>query len=132
MIDKLNPCPFCDSEKIGYSIKTTGRWERKYHVAMYCKDCNCYGARVLITPTEECRSDVEKNEEYKKLAIEAWNTRRPIDGIVEKLEEMMQRHISEAKRQEEYGNYYRRDHERYAAGTYKYFIKQLKKGVQNE
>lgn len=51
-----------------------------------------------------------------------------MDGIVEKLEEMMQRHISEAKRQEEYGNYYRRDHERYAADTYKYFIKQLKEG----
>ncbi len=49
-----------------------------------------------------------------------------MDGIVEKLEEMMQRHIAEAKRQEEYGNYYNIDHEIYAAGTYKYFIKQLK------
>lgn len=129
MTDKLKPCPFCGSEKIGYSIKTTRRWERKYHVAMYCKDCNCYGARVLITPTEEYRSDVEKNEEYKKLAIEAWNTRKHIDGIIEKLEEMMQRHIAEAKCQEEYCNYYNRDHEIYAAGTYKYFIKQLKERI---
>ena len=85
---KLKPCPFCGGEDIGYSVKTTGRWERKYHVAMYCKDCNCYGKRVLVTPTENTRYDVEHNEEYKKLAIKAWNTRAPMDNIAEKLEEL--------------------------------------------
>ena len=84
---KLLNCPFCGGEDIGYSVKTTGRWERKYHVAMYCKDCNCYGKRVLVTPTENTRYDVEHNEEYKKLAIKAWNTRTPMANIVEKLEE---------------------------------------------
>ena len=44
-------------------------------MAMYCKECNCYGARVLVTPTETNRYDIEKNTEYKKLAIEAWNRR---------------------------------------------------------
>ena len=72
---ELKPCPFCGGNKIDYSIKTTGRWERKYHMAMYCKECNCYGARVLVTPTETNRYDIEKNTEYKKLAIEAWNRR---------------------------------------------------------
>lgn len=84
---KLLNCPFCGGEDIGYSVKTTGRWERKYHVAMYCKDCNCYGKRVLVTPTENTRYDVEHNEEYKKLAIKSWNTRTPMANIVEKLEE---------------------------------------------
>lgn len=87
-MSELKCCPFCGGEDIGYSVKTTGRWERKYHVAMYCKDCNCYGKRVLITPTENTRYDVEHNEEYKKLAINAWNTRTPMANIVEKLEEL--------------------------------------------
>ena len=83
-INELLNCPFCGGENIGYSVKTTGRWERKYHVAMYCKDCNCYGKRVLVTPTENTRCAVERNEEYKKLAIKAWNTRKPMDNILEK------------------------------------------------
>lgn len=81
------PCPFCGSHNISYSVKTTGRWERKYHVAMYCKDCNCYGKRILITPTETSRYDVERNIEYKQLAIDAWNTREPMERIIERLEE---------------------------------------------
>lgn len=84
---KLLPCPFCGGEHIDYSVKTCGRWERKYHVAMYCKDCNCYGARVLITPTESTRYDVEKNPKYKKLAIEQWNTRKAFERVVERLED---------------------------------------------
>lgn len=81
------PCPFCGSHNISYSVKTTGRWERKYHVAMYCKDCNCYGKRILITPTETSRYDVERNIEYKQLAIDAWNTREPMERILTRLEE---------------------------------------------
>ena len=83
----IKPCPFCGSHNISYSVKTTGRWERKYHVAMYCKDCNCYGKRILITPTETSRYDVERNIEYKQLAIDAWNTRKPMERILERLEE---------------------------------------------
>ena len=86
---KLLPCPFCGGEHIDYSVKTCGRWERKYHVAMYCKDCNCYGARVLITPTESTRYDVEKNQKYKQLAIEQWNTRKPMERILERSEELI-------------------------------------------
>ncbi len=83
---KLLHCPFCGGEHIDYSVKTCGRWERKYHVAMYCKDCNCYGARVLITPTESTRYEVENNPKYKKLAIEQWNTRKPMNEIIGRLE----------------------------------------------
>ena len=86
------PCPFCGSHNIGYSVKTTGRWERKYHVAMYCKDCNCYGKRILITPTETSRYDVERNIEYKQLAIDAWNTREPMERILMRLGEKMEQH----------------------------------------
>lgn len=97
----LKPCPFCGSDRINYSVKTTGRWERKYHVAMYCKDCNCYGARILITPKENNRSDIEKNELYRKLAEEAWNTRMPVfrvTGILEKELTQLNNEFSEAKK----------------------------------
>ena len=106
MTDKLKNCPFCGGEAFEYYSGSQFEF-----CEVVCKECGCRSKR--------------KTEEE---AIEAWNTRKPMDGIVEKLEEMMQRHIAEAKRQEKYGNYYNRDHERYAAGTYKYFIKQLKEG----
>lgn len=84
---KLKNCPFCGSNKIGYSIKTCGSYRGQYHVAMYCKDCNCYGKRTLIKLTEEeyRRYDVENNKEYKELAIQAWNTRKPIEYALEKI-----------------------------------------------
>lgn len=72
------PCPFCGSHRIGYSIKTMGRRANKYHVAMYCKDCNCYGKRTIVDGKNEFRSGIEKIPEYKQLAIDAWNTRKPI------------------------------------------------------
>lgn len=75
MENKLKPCPFCGGEDIKFSLKTTGRWERKYHLAMYCNDCHCYGTRSIITPTEDTRSQVEKNKEYEQIAIEKWNRR---------------------------------------------------------
>lgn len=83
---KLKPCPFCSNNNIDYSIKTCGSYRGQYHVAMYCKKCNCYGKRTLIQPTEIARWEIEKNESYKELAIQAWNTRKPIDNIIEKLE----------------------------------------------
>ena len=77
-MSKIKSCPFCGSNNIGYSIKTMGR-NKKYHVAMYCKDCNCYGKRTIVEATTDSkytfRSDVEKDLTFKQIAINAWNTR---------------------------------------------------------
>ena len=74
----IKSCPFCGSNNIGYSIKTMGR-SKKYHVAMYCKDCNCYGKRTIVEVSTDSkyafRSDVEKDPTFKQIAINAWNTR---------------------------------------------------------
>lgn len=85
-MSRLKPCPFCGSNNIDYSIKTCGSRRKQYHVAMYCKECNCYGKRTLIKLTEEeyRRYDVENNEKYKELAIKAWNTRY-MESYVEQL-----------------------------------------------
>ena len=84
-MSKIKSCPFCGSNNIDYSIKTCGSYRRQYHVAMYCKECNCYGKRTLIKPTETSRCDIEKNNGYKELAIQAWNTRKPIENALEKI-----------------------------------------------
>lgn len=76
MMNNLKPCPFCGANDIRYSVKTaTSNFERIYHVAMYCYKCNCYGARVLIHPTERTRWDVQHNNQYRELAETAWNKR---------------------------------------------------------
>ena len=108
-MNKLKSCPFCGSNNIDYSVKTTGRWERKYHVAMYCKDCNCYGKRILITPTETSRYDVERNTKYKQLAIDAWNDRQPIDEVIDAINQELNTLAN--MRQESYkkGEYSRSD-----------------------
>ena len=108
-MNKLKSCPFCGSNNIDYSVKTTGRWERKYHVAMYCKDCNCYGKRILITPTETSRYDVERNIKYKQLAIDAWNDRQPLDEAIDAINQEL--HMLAQMRQESYkkGHYSRSD-----------------------
>ena len=57
---------------------------------------------MLVTPTENTRYDVERNEEYKELAIKAWNTRKPMANIVENIE----KHLEEDSHNE-YSSYYR-------------------------
>lgn len=84
-MSKIKSCPFCGSNNIDYSIKTCGNYRKQYHVAMYCKECNCYGKRTLIKPTETTRWEIGKNENYRELAITAWNTRKPIENVIERI-----------------------------------------------
>lgn len=69
MLRKINNCPFCSSDKLDISIKTSGRWERYYHVAVYCKNCHCYGPRVIAHVDNYRKvTDADKND-----AIKLWN-----------------------------------------------------------
>lgn len=74
---ELKPCPFCGSTDIRYSIKTAmHRGNKQIHrVAMFCWDCNCYGARTLIDTSGRNRYHVEKDTRFEKIAIESWNRR---------------------------------------------------------
>ena len=65
MTDKIKSCPFCGGEaEIEQGI---GRFEH----SVVCQDCRC---KTRIHAFEE-------------EAIEAWNTRKPMDRIIEQLEE---------------------------------------------
>lgn len=73
---ELKPCPFCGRNKLRYSIKARNCWGRKkYYVAMSCNICHCYGPVVLIDDESLHRSEIERDETFKKKAIEAWNRR---------------------------------------------------------
>lgn len=70
---ELKPCPFCGGDKLDISNKTTTiNWVRKRHVAVYCKNCNAYGSRIIAKETE---SPEFCSEKYKLLAMERWNKR---------------------------------------------------------
>lgn len=80
---ELKPCPFCGGTDIRYSLKITGHFDVRYHAAMYCNNCHCYGARTLTKTVRhedyKGRTEIENNVEVKQNAIEAWN-RRAEDG----------------------------------------------------
>ena len=71
-MSELKRCPFCGGEaKLHKSIFI------KYEATVICENC---GARTL-THSSASYADVKMN------AIKAWNTRKPMDRIVERLEE---------------------------------------------
>lgn len=64
MTDKLRECPFCGGEAKWFNTECK----------VYCVNCAC--------------STIEFID--KRDAIEAWNTRKPMDRIVEQLEKLRQ------------------------------------------
>ena len=65
MTDKLRECPFCEGEAAIWEIS-----RKKKRYAVSCYRCSC------------ATDEMETREE----AIKAWNTRKPMDRIVEQLE----------------------------------------------
>ena len=67
-MSKLKPCPFCGGEAAIYNYEKmlTGQYKM-----VECKTCHC------------------TSEKFKKVedAIAAWNTRKPIQTILERLED---------------------------------------------
>jgi Lar family restriction alleviation protein len=72
MEDRLKQCPFCggEAEVIGHYIKGVAN---NYQYFVRCKSCKA-------RPRSYCT--FKKKEE----AIEVWNTRKPMDRIIEQLE----------------------------------------------
>ena len=79
-------CPFCGGVDIKFSQKTcsTRRDEHKYYVAMYCRNCNCYGARAIV---EISREDFDRfgyqcvEDKFRDVAIRNWNRRAKGIGV---------------------------------------------------
>lgn len=75
---KLKPCPFCGGEVKAYA-------DNHNKVMISCDNCNMYfGIELEIgCELEEGWKAIHKSKEE---AIEKWNTRKPMDNIVEQLE----------------------------------------------
>lgn len=68
---KLKECPFCGSDRL------------------YITERNYFGENYCTISCIECHISQTGNEfETKEDAIEQWNTRNPMDRIVERLEEL--------------------------------------------
>ena len=86
MQNKLLPCPICNKE---VSIALMGSEEFHYWWMITRgtnkagnKNCNC---RLFME--SEKFIDVDGGEEHKQDLIEKWNTRKPMEQIIEQLEE---------------------------------------------
>lgn len=79
MPTELKPCPFCGSTDIRYSLKVTGHFDIRYHAAMYCNKCHCYGARTLTKIIRHDdyhgRRQIEEDKDIRQQAEDAWNNR---------------------------------------------------------
>lgn len=67
-MEKLKKCPFCGGE--AELIKRKSNFP--YIHGVWCIGC-------------KCRTSFEKSEE---IAIEKWNNRKPVDDVLERLEEL--------------------------------------------
>lgn len=77
MTDKLRECPFCGGEAEKYAKEIKGI----KILTVTCKRC---GASGQLFQSKKPRIKDEENP-----AIKAWNTRKPMDRIVEQLEERL-------------------------------------------
>lgn len=82
--DKLLPCPFCDSEKI-----SMGAYSISPDCYIRCESCGCVIEKEV--PWNGMNQE-EHDRECAKFLIEAWNTRKPMERIVERLEDELAWH----------------------------------------
>lgn len=98
MVEKevnLKPCPFCGGEKLKVESKRKNISYRHVYVVTKSVRCNRCHARGCTASGEvgnysfgTPKSDNLKTEqEIEAMAIKAWNKRKPMDRIVEQLEE---------------------------------------------
>ena len=86
---KLLPCPFCDGEAEFYRTTTRQNFRWSDCVGVRCKTCGASYGTVLYD------ARIHANDEEYYEAEKAWNTRKPLERIVERLEEAIN-YVNEA------------------------------------
>lgn len=82
--DIIKRCPFCGGEVFVYYSGSQFQFAE-----VVCNECGCH-------------SDRKKIEE----AITAWNTRKPVERILERLEELMEKYMNNSEKAAELGKAY--------------------------
>lgn len=82
-MSELKKCPFCGGEAEFYRtpIKTNGGWCDS--IVVRCKECEARTNRVLYD-----NQKYKNDSEYDEAAV-AWNTRKPVERVLEQLEEFL-------------------------------------------
>lgn len=94
-MNELKRCPFCGGEAFMYhskaheSIILGEKVAFKGATFIECGACNC----IISEPTEE-------------KAIQAWNTRKPMERIIERLEEKAEKAMANSEKAAELGRAY--------------------------
>ena len=83
-MNKLKRCPFCGGE--AELIKRKSNFP--YIHGVWCIGCNC-------------RTSFEKSEE---IAIEKWNNRKPVDDVLEHLEELKMAEYDDSDEEPEFAD----------------------------
>lgn len=106
--DKLLPCPFCGGIKLKMDSKSTlvgynGADERveRWTFSVRCNTCHARGSTVggKVIPFRYVdieHKGITTKEDLQRRCAEAWNVRKPMERIVEQVEELR--------------NYYEKDH----------------------
>ena len=75
---KLKPCPFCGS---GAEVVKHSFWDEKK---------KCFAYKTYSIKCNNCFAETYSFYDTEEFAIKVWNTRKPMDNIVEQLEEESQ------------------------------------------
>lgn len=112
------PCPFCGSESVSVKHKEirfygwNGLGFKKHRMKAYCvcNKCGATGTPIYYDGYSNAPF-AYYDDEHKRVyscgeeAIKAWNTRKPMDKIVERLEELKQKEYDTEERCNEEGFY---------------------------
>lgn len=82
MSDKLKKCPFCDSPSIYKTWHFEGYHGMKTPV-IFCDSCKV----IVMVEDDSTSTKIAEIEKYLSEKVEeTWNTRKPLDNVVEALE----------------------------------------------
>lgn len=105
----LKLCPFCGGEaELKYARQKLPFSEEINSFVVTCKNCCCstpYFSEMNIYYSKDYK---EKEKELKEKTIRTWNTRKPMERILERLEELTEKHMNNSEKAAELGEDYER------------------------
>lgn len=114
-MSELKRCPFCGGEAI--PIRYRNGWDEWWQV--HCTNCHI--------------SQTGSNRHKEEEAVEEWNTRKPVDDVLERLEELYKYNAEQADIYMDANNAYMREKkEMYMdrANCYGVAIRTVKEGLK--
>ena len=111
---KLLPCPFCGSEDILM-------WETRIDTHVYKYQIECHECNIS---TCKCANE--------KIAVERWNTRKPVDTAIADLKKQAEQYNRRADEAIECGNYMYAGHQKVKYFSYLRAVEIVEECCKNE